>query len=216
MGGFDAKLSLLQDPPGPVLSRSGAGRHVGLPRRRSISRPPVGWPTRLSPCVAGQADRDGGQEVIDLDYVFKLRLVVARVGEMDLAQWWNTNGQLGSLRASVLRRGFPRTHRFAQARSVFAVAAHRCADLYQPSDAVTLWDLPASVEDDFEQRWETWIDDAASWEPFFKELEDCSSSLEQGLCRLALVREAHVQEGATLRGSAEQHRCARLRRIHGI
>jgi hypothetical protein len=63
--------------------------------------------------------------LIDLDHLLKLRLVVARFGEMDLAKWWNTKGQLGRLGTAALRRGFPRTHRFAQARSVFAVAAHR-------------------------------------------------------------------------------------------
>ena len=64
---------------------------------------------------------------IDLDRLLKLRLVIVRFGEMDLARWWNTKGQLGKLGAAALRRGFPRTHYFAQARSVFAVAAHRCA-----------------------------------------------------------------------------------------
>ena len=34
---------------------------------------------------------------IDFDRLLKLRLVVARVGEMDLAKWWNTRGQLGRL-----------------------------------------------------------------------------------------------------------------------
>lgn len=140
----------------------------------------------------------------NVEYLFKLRLVVARVGEMDLAQWWNTKGQLGSLGTSVLRRGFPRTHHFAQARSVFAVAAHRCSELYQPSGAVTLWDLPASTEDDLEQRWEDWIDDATGWEPFFKELESCSSDLEQELTRLELVTPSHVAELGKLRRSAEQ------------
>ena len=57
---------------------------------------------------------------IDLDRLLKLRLVVARFGEMDGARWWNTKGQLGRLGAAALRRGFPRTHRFAQARAVFA------------------------------------------------------------------------------------------------
>ena len=62
---------------------------------------------------------------IDLDHLLKLRLVVARFGEMDGARWWNTKGQLGRLGAAALRHGFPRTHRFAQARAVFAVAALR-------------------------------------------------------------------------------------------
>jgi hypothetical protein len=52
---------------------------------------------------------------IDLDRLLKLRLVVARFGEMDIAKWWNTKGQLGRLGTAALRRGFPRTHRFAQA-----------------------------------------------------------------------------------------------------
>jgi hypothetical protein len=34
---------------------------------------------------------------IDFDRLLKLRLVVGRVGEMDLAKWWNTRGQLGRL-----------------------------------------------------------------------------------------------------------------------
>ena len=53
---------------------------------------------------------------LDLERLLKLRLVVARFGEMDLAKWWNTKGQLGRLGAA-LRRGLPRTHHFAQARS---------------------------------------------------------------------------------------------------
>lgn len=53
---------------------------------------------------------------LDLDRLLKFRLVVARFGEMELAKWWITKGQLGQLGASDLRRGFPRTHRFAQAR----------------------------------------------------------------------------------------------------
>jgi hypothetical protein len=70
------------------------------------------------------------QGSIDLERLLKLRVVVARVGEMDLAQWWNTKNQLGRSGASTLRRGFPRTHHFAQARSVFAVALHRCDELF--------------------------------------------------------------------------------------
>ena len=88
------------------------------------------------------------------EHLLKLRLVVARVGEMDLARWWNTNGQLGPLGASVVRRGFRRTHYFAQARSVFAVAAHRCREVYDRPGTVTLWNLPAEIEDEFELRLE--------------------------------------------------------------
>lgn len=62
---------------------------------------------------------------IELDRLLKLRLAVAGLGEMDLAKWWNTKGQLGRLGAAARRRGFSRMHYFAQARSVFAVAEHR-------------------------------------------------------------------------------------------
>ena len=108
---------------------------------------------------------------VDLDRLLKLRLLVARYGEMDLARWWNTRGQLGRLGAAALRRGFPRTHRFAQARSVFAVAAHRCAEVFDPPGCVTLWRLPDSVEEEFDARWEHWVDNSSTWNPFFEQLE---------------------------------------------
>src|SRR5580765_5227803 len=108
---------------------------------------------------------------IDLDRLLKLRLVVARVGEMDLAKWWNTKGQLGRLGTAALRRGFPRTHHFAQARSVFAVAAHRCAEVFDPPGCVTLWRLPESIEEEFDARWQDWLDNATDWAPFCEKLE---------------------------------------------
>src|SRR5205085_6411157 len=97
--------------------------------------------------------------MIDLDQLLRLRLVVARFGELDLAKWWNSRGQLGKLGAVTLRRGFPRTHHFAQARSVFAVAAHRCSEVFDPPESVTLWRLPAAVEEEFDTRWEHWLDE---------------------------------------------------------
>lgn len=134
----------------------------------------------------------------------KLRLVVARVGEMDLARWWNTHGQLGSLGASVLRRGFPRTHHFAQARSVFAIAAHRCKEVYDAPGAVTLWQLPSAVQDEFDQRWEGWLEDAATWAPFFTEVENCRPNLVAELTRLNLIEDRHIDQLERLRRTAEQ------------
>jgi hypothetical protein len=138
----------------------------------------------------------------------RLRLVVARVGEMDLAGWWNTRGQLGRMGASVLSRGFPRTHRFAQARSVFAVASQRCRDLYDRPDAVTLWNLPAELEDEFDQSWATWIDETSQWEPFFAELETCTADLAHELTRLELVSTEHLDQLSRLKRSAEQRAVA--------
>ena len=139
----------------------------------------------------------------NLDLLLKLRLVVARVGEMDLARWWNTKGQLGALGSSVLRRGFPRTHHFAQARSAFATAAHRCAEVYDPPQSVTLWKLPAPLEDAFEMRWERWLDAASAWRDFFEELADCGSDLAVELERFGLLSDDDVDRVSRLNRSAE-------------
>ena len=108
---------------------------------------------------------------LDLDRLLALRLVVARVGEMDLAKWWHTRAQLGRAGATALRRGFPRTHHFAQARSVFAVAAHRCRQVFDPPGCATLWRLTEQIEEDFDARWERWLEDEVVWRSFFKALE---------------------------------------------
>jgi hypothetical protein len=108
---------------------------------------------------------------VDLEKLLKLRLVVARFGEMDKARWWNTRGQLGRLGTTAVRRGFPRTHYFAQARAVFAVAAYRCRELFDTDGVVTLWQLPPLIEDQFEARWEHWLDHAAEWTDLFQGVE---------------------------------------------
>jgi hypothetical protein len=144
------------------------------------------------------------QSSIDLDRLLKLRLVVARFGEMDLAKWWNTKGQLGKLGAAAVRRGFPRTHYFAQARSIFAVAAHRCAEVFAPTGCVTLWRLPETIEEEFDARWEQWLDQADKWEPFFQKLEALQgTALVDVLRTFELVSDSAVEGLARLRRSAE-------------
>lgn len=141
---------------------------------------------------------------IDLERLLKLRLAIARFGEMDLARWWNTKGQLGRLGASALRRGFPRTHHFAQARSVFAVAAHRCAEVFDPPGCVTLWRLPEAIEEEFDARWEHWLDHAIEWQPLFQKIESLQGTdLVATLRRLELVSDRDIEGFARLRRSAE-------------
>ncbi len=141
---------------------------------------------------------------LDLDRLLKLRLVVARFGEMDLAKWWNTKGQLGRLGALALRRGFPRTHRFAQARSVFAVASHRCTEVFEPPGCVTLWRLPEAIEEAFDARWEPWLDSAGDWDSFFAKLETLPGTDLVGALRgFELVADADVTAYGKLRRSAE-------------
>lgn len=144
------------------------------------------------------------QPTINLDRLLKLRLVVARFGEMDMAKWWNTKGQLGRLGTLALRRGFPRTHHFAQARAVFAVAAHRCSEVFDPPDCVTLWRLPEIIEEEFEARWEHWLDAAGEWSHFFESLERIpGSDLMANLCSFELLSDADVEDYGRLRRSAE-------------
>ena len=112
---------------------------------------------------------------IDFDWLLRLRVIVARCGEMDLARWWNTNRQLGTAGASVLRRGFPRTHHFAQARSVITVAGHRCAQVFAPPASVTLWWLTEDIEDTFDAKWEGWLEEAPAWRSFFEAAATISS-----------------------------------------
>jgi hypothetical protein len=141
---------------------------------------------------------------VDLDRLLELRLLVARFGEMDLARWWNTKGQLGRLGAAALRRGFPRTHRFAQARSVFAVASHRCTEIFDPPGCVTLWRLPEAIEEAFDARWEHWLDNVGERTGFFEKLEGLSGSdLASTLRAFDLVSDRDLEAYGKLRRSAE-------------
>jgi hypothetical protein len=141
---------------------------------------------------------------IDFDRLLKLRLVVARVGEMDLAKWWNTRGQLGRLGTAAVRRGFPRTHYFAQARSVFSVAGFRCREVFDPPQSVTLWQLPENIEEEFETHWERWLDQADQWKPFFLELEALKEAeLRTVLQSFNLITDEDSELFSRLRRSAE-------------
>jgi hypothetical protein len=146
---------------------------------------------------------------IDLDRLLKFRLVVARFGEMDAARWWNTGdttrrtallGRAGSL---LMSRGFPRTHRFAQARLVFEVARARCAEVFDPPGCVTLWSLPAPIEDQFDARWARWLESRDSWTPFFAAIESPHHDLIEALRGLGLLTSEDVDGASKLRRSAE-------------
>jgi len=140
----------------------------------------------------------------DLDWLLKVRTVVARIGEMDLARWWNTDGQLGPQGAAVLRRGLPRTHCFAQARTVFAVAADRCAQIFDPPGCVTLWRLPEMVEDRIDVLWESWLDDAAGWRPFFERVAAIrSTDVPNTLQEFGLVTEQEIEARKGLKKSTD-------------
>lgn len=144
------------------------------------------------------------QHSVDFDRLLKLRLIVARFGEMDLARWWNTKGQLGRLGAAALRRGFPRTHCFARARAVFAVASQRCSEVFDPPECVTLWRLPVVIEEEFDARWEKWVESAATWVPFFEQLESLAGKdLLSELRSFQILTDFDIEAFGRLRRSAE-------------
>ena len=140
----------------------------------------------------------------DTELLLKCRLVVARFGEMDLAKWWNTKGQLGRLGTMAVRRGFPQTHYFAQARAVFAVAGHRCQEVFAPPNSVTLWRLPENIEEEFDACWEHWLDSATDWTSFFQYIEAIKgTNLAEVLRSFELVTDNDIKSISRLRRSAE-------------
>jgi hypothetical protein len=141
---------------------------------------------------------------LDLEWLLKIRTVVARIGEMDLAKWWNSNGQLGPQGASVLRRGFPRTHYFAQTRSVCMVAAARCAQIFDPPGSVTLWRLTDAIEERLDVLWEDWLDDAGTWRPFFERVAGLKSTdVTASLKDFGLVTDEETEASSGIKKSAD-------------
>jgi hypothetical protein len=141
---------------------------------------------------------------IDFEKLFKLRLTVARFGEMDCARWWNTQGILGRYGALALNRGFPKTHRFVQAKIAFSVATHRCNEVYSHPNAYTLWNLPPDVEDRFQDKWHEWLGNSTQWTSFFQKLEDISCiSLFDLILKLEFMTAGQADKAKKLSRSAE-------------
>jgi hypothetical protein len=140
----------------------------------------------------------------DPSHLLKLRLAVARFGEMDGAGWWNTKGILGSTGKLALSRGLPRTHLFAQARIACSVATTRCNSIFAPPGCLTLWNLPAEIEDQMAAAWPGWCRDPDPWMPFFEDIARRNSGdLLQHLRELDLIDSATVTVVASLKRSSE-------------
>jgi hypothetical protein len=141
---------------------------------------------------------------MDLNHLIKLRLTVARFGEMDGAGWWNTQGVLGRTGRSVIARGFPVTHWFAQARIACAVATARCAAVFSPPGCFTLWNLTPEIEDAFAQQWVMACKSPKEWSPFFEDVSPRNSGdLIHHLKELGLIDDNTVLASSNLRRSSE-------------
>lgn len=174
-----------------------------------LKRPYLTWWHEWAPEALGpRAFRRGRNSLsasVNLDRLLKLRLAVGRFGEMDAARWWNTTGMLGPRGATVLARGFPATHYFAQGRVVFAVAQARCEEVFRPpGGGITLWDLPAELEDQFEEYWHVCLDEAGEWTSLFETLARFDGTdLKAALLDSALVSPAQSNAAGRLRRSAD-------------
>jgi len=141
---------------------------------------------------------------IDASLLMKLRLVVARYGEMDGAGWWNTRGILSRIGKTGLSRGFPTTHYFAQSRVAFAVATARCREVFSPPGCFTLWNLPPDIEEIVESQWQGWCRSASEWEPFFAQISGTNSDdLFDRLVGLQLVDSSVRTKVGSLQISAQ-------------
>jgi hypothetical protein len=141
---------------------------------------------------------------VDLGQLMKLRLVVARVGEMDNAGWWNTRGLLGKLGNLALARGFPQSRCFSQARAVFAVAAARCSEVFSPPGCMTLWRLPSDLEAQFDLQWPAWTTSPKTWNPFFARIESLQSlDVLASLIQFGLIDPRQAEQARRLRRAAD-------------
>lgn len=157
--------------------------------------PALQYPIRRTKLSRSADTRFVGGEIPKLNYeqLLKTRLAIARLGEADNAGWWNTRDLLGSNGAFVFRRGFPSTHLFAQARAAFAIATSRCQALFAAPHCVTLWRLPADIEDQFEDRWQGWLDGIEQWRPFFEQISSVHGSDVLGTLQgLGLISDREV------------------------
>jgi len=141
------------------------------------------------------------------EHLFKCRVVVARLGEMDRAGagWWNTTGMLSSVGVSALKRNFPFTHWFAQARAVISVAGARSAEVFPlPKGCVSLWSVLPEVEVGLSEQWPQWVANEADWRPFFEKVSKLSGlSVAAALQEMGLAQSPDVQSTESLKRSHE-------------
>ncbi len=96
------------------------------------------------------------RRTIDLDGLPNVHRVVAGSGQLDIARWWNTEGHLGW--SGALHCDLPQAHRFAQACAGFAVAAHRCAEVFKSPRCMMVLRVPEPIEKEIDARWDYWLD----------------------------------------------------------
>ncbi len=106
---------------------------------------------------------------VDLDRLLKLRLVVARYGEMDRAAGGTRTGCSGATERSPSSAG-SRAPTDSPRRASSSLSPALAARSSSTPPLGHAWRLPAEVEDQFDDRWQAWLGEPDSWNPFFDEL----------------------------------------------
>jgi hypothetical protein len=110
---------------------------------------------------------------LDFRQLFKLRLVVAAMGETQRLGWWNS-GVLTGTGDYLFLQGFPRSAPFAQTRAGFRVAQLACDEALAiqptPGGPITchLFRLTPLLEDAFENERNRWMDEPQVWAECFQ------------------------------------------------
>jgi hypothetical protein len=110
---------------------------------------------------------------MDFRQLFKLRLVVAALGETQRLGWWNS-GVLTGTGEFLFQQGFPRTAPFAQTRAGFRVAQLACDEALaiQPTPggpiSCHLFRLTPQLEDSYENQRSRWMDEPEAWTDSFQ------------------------------------------------
>jgi hypothetical protein len=63
--------------------------------------------------------------------------------------------------------------------------------------------MPALIEDQFDERWQHWLEHIDEWSPFFKRLEDIPGNLFMFLMGENLLTPALLEQAEKLRRSVE-------------
>jgi len=128
---------------------------------------------------------------LDFRQLFKLRLVVAALGETQWLGWWNS-GVLTGRGDYLFLQGFPRSSPFVQTRTGFRVAQLACDEAlvtqHTPGGPITchLFRLMPQLEDAFENQRNRWMDQPEPWvDPFQSAWSLTSEQGPQPLIELA-------------------------------
>jgi hypothetical protein len=69
---------------------------------------------------------------------------------------------------------------------------------------MTLWSLPAEIEEQFQEHWQGWLDETDKWTAVFQTVEaQAGGDLLQSLGELDLISQPQLDTVAKLRRSAE-------------